>query len=188
MSLPNTLHLHFPARMYLSASSHSSSGCVVLLQNLHHSTRLCVVLGSAVRDSVVCWVEMIASRLVLITSASASSAVVVRSVCAGCGAETSGNEWISGSSICISVGDAGIGAEGGEMSCRASTRDVACCHSGAFVAVARFDYAGEGDCKTRGNTCSVGSGGCSGAGVAGGDIEGAGNTVKGVCGACARGA
>src|SRR6266568_5061129 len=84
--LPNTLRLHLPARIYLSASLHSSSRCVVLPQNLHHLAWLCTALDSGAHDSALCWAERITLRLVLrvaITSASASSVVVIGSVCVG---------------------------------------------------------------------------------------------------------
>ncbi len=96
--------------------------------------------------------------------------------------------WICGSGNRTGVGVAVTAVEIGGASCCAGMRDAACCHAGAFIAVARFDCVGEGDHKTRGNTCSVGGRGCSGVCVAGGDIESVGNTIKGVRSACARGA
>ena len=83
---PNTLCLHLPARMYLPASSHSSSRCVALPQNLHCLAQLCTVSDSGVHDSALCWAERIASRPVLrvaIASASTSSVTVIGSVCVG---------------------------------------------------------------------------------------------------------
>src|SRR6266702_970574 len=83
---PNTLHLHLPARIYLSASLHSSSRCVALPQNLHHSAWLRAASGPGACDSALCWAERITSRLVLrvaIASASASSVAVIGSDCVG---------------------------------------------------------------------------------------------------------
>ena len=62
VSLPNTFCLHFPARIYSSASSHSSSKCALLLQNLHHSALVCMVLDSGLHGASLLGLARIASR------------------------------------------------------------------------------------------------------------------------------
>ncbi len=67
-----------------------------------------------------------------------------------------------------------------------STRGVAHSLASAYIVVAESDCTGEEDCKMRRNTCTVGGRSWNGVGVAGGDVEGVGNTGKRFCGACAR--
>ena len=62
VSLPNTFHLHFLARMYSSTSAHSSSKCMWLLQNLQCSSKVCLASGSGMHWTKALTLARYASR------------------------------------------------------------------------------------------------------------------------------